>query len=810
MKKKLLFIFLMMLANTSSFSQISEEKLKVVVLFHLANYFTWQKSSEEFTIGYYGNNPAIKNELQNVAKSKKIKGKNIIIKEIITNQDIDNINLLYVGNELNNAVPELFQISEEKGILLVTEYMNNNLYTMINFIENETDSKRLAFKVNKQNILLAKLDYKPELLLYGGTEIDIKNLYKEIQILLEGERQNVRALKQENDQIGHDILEKNELITNLEKNIQKANNVFLTLNDTIDIQKKSIQTQTDKLKEQKEEYKDMLSRYTTLTNTFEKINNNINNQKKQLSELDKIISKREQTIKEQSETITQKESRLLAERKVLHLFVLSSVAFLIIGILIFRAYRQKRKYNSILELKVDERTQELKATNEQLLTEIEERQKYEKELILSERNYREIFNATSEAIFIHDASTGAIIDVNDPMLHLYGFTREELPQIGIAEISAGIAPYTASDGEKQIKRAVKNETITFEWLSRRKNGELFWTEVSLKSTNIGGKNRVLAVVRDIDEKKKIAIELDDYRKNLEHLVEIRTEELQSTNEELEHTVTELNNVNEDLVNQRNELEITVNKLTKAQQQLIQAEKLASLGVFTAGIAHEINNPVNFISSGTSALFQIISDLETEIGEKNPNEQIMFEDIAIIQKSINLGIDRTTTIISSLRNYARSNDNQFVVYNVINCINDTLVLLHSTYKYHTVINKQLPEVLEMECIPERITQIFVNIINNASQAIEKDGIINIKAEIVNNESAIFEVSDNGCGIEKTALDKIFDPFFTTKPVGKGTGLGLYIVHGIIAEHKGSIEVNSSPNSGTNLKITLPLRQTREII
>lgn len=810
MIKKLLFIIVILQISTATFSQVSEERLKVAVIFNLANYFTWQKPNKTFTIGYYGKNEATKNELQNIAKNRKIKDANIVIKDIVNIQDINNINILYVANEFNITVPELFQITVEKEILLVTEYMNNNLYSMINFIENETDNKKLAFSVNKQNILLAKLTYKPELLLYGGTEVDVKNLYREIQNLLAVERQNVKTLKEENDGIEKEILKKNEQIQELEKNILKANNIFLSLNDTISIQKTSIKTQQEKLEAQIEEYKDMLYRYKTLTNTFEKINDDINKQKKQLSELDEIISKRERTIKEQSETIFEKESRLLAERKILYLFSVLSLAFLIIGILIFRAYQLKRKYNSILEIKVDKRTQELKTTNERLVAEIEERQKFEKELILSERNYREIFNATSEAIFIHDASNGSILDVNDPMLHLYGYTRNELPNINIADLSAGVTPYTASDAEIQIKRAITHSSVTFEWLAQKKNGELFWIEVSLKSTNIGGENRVLAVVRDIDEKKKFALELDNYRKNLELLVKSRTEELQLANEELGSTIEELNNVNEDLVNQRNELEITINKLTKAQQQLIQAEKLASLGVFTAGIAHEINNPVNFISSGVSALFQIIATLETEIGNKNSNEKIMFEEIAMIQKSINLGIDRTTTIISSLRNYARSNDNQFIIYNVINCINDTLVLLHSNYKYHIIINKQLPEILEMECIPDRITQIFINIINNACQAIEKKGIINIKAEIINNEKAIFEISDNGCGIEEGSLDKIFDPFFTTKPVGKGTGLGLYIVHGIVKEHKGMIEVRSKPNNGTNFKITLPLRQTLRIV
>lgn len=391
------------------------------------------------------------------------------------------------------------------------------------------------------------------------------------------------------------------------------------------------------------------------------------------------------------------------------------------------------------------------------------------------------------------------------MLQLYGYKRHEIPSFKVADLGSGLNGYTEIDAITHIQDAITKGTTTFEWQAKRSDETLFWTEVSLKSTTIRGEKRILAVVRDIDNFKKTTVELDNYRKNLERLVKERTDELESSNIELNRTLERMNQLNIDLQIQKDALELSINELTDARQQLIQSEKLASLGVFSAGIAHEINNPVNFISSGASALFQIINALKNEINITNPVIKEYFNEIFITQNAIETGIERTTAIISSLRNYSRTNDNQFIRYNVINCINDSLLLMHNSYKYHVEIKTDMPEVVEIECMPGRINQMFVNIISNATQAIEKDGLIEIKVTETKNR-VVFQISDNGCGMSQETIDKIFDPFFTTKSVGKGTGLGLYIVHGVIEEHNGNISVTSEIGKGTTFSIALPLIQS----
>lgn len=805
MIKKILIAFLLILTVSPAFSQVNEDRLKASMLYYISDYIIWPANKKPvFSIGILGKNQIVKDELSIIAKTKKMKGKLIVIREYTTVQEIENIDLLYVNEAFNKNLNEIWPVIKGKAILLVTDKMDNNLFTMINFIAVEEDSK-IAFEVNKQNLILAGFDYQEELLLYGGTEVDIKELYRATRKLLEEESSNVAVLQDENSKKQNEIINRNKQIVVLENHIQNANDTLLRLNDTIRIQNQNLKFGNQLLLEQSREFEKVRDKYNSLTNSYNTLNTDILNQTNRLQELNDVIGDREKTIKSQSETISQKELLLKTERKLSYLIGIVSVAIFVIGLMILRAYIIKRRYNSILERKVEERTQELKTSNENLVSEIEERKKYEMKLAGSERNYREIFNATSEAIYILDFLNSNLIDVNDPMLKMYGYSKNELLKLSFKDLCAGTEPFTELNGRKLVNEAIEKGELNFEWLAKKKNNELFWCEVSLKNTNIGGVDCVLAVVRDIDEKKKIAIELEDYRKNLEVLVDKRTKELQVSSEELVTTINKLNAVNHSLESQKEELETTLEKLKEAQMQLLQSEKLASLGVFTAGIAHEINNPVNFISSGSSALFQLIETLKSKLDLSEPTIQKLFEEISMIQNAVETGIERTTAIISSLRNYSRTNDKEFIKYNSINCINDALLLLHNNYKYNIKIERDLPEVLEVECIPGRLNQLFVNILSNAIQSIENEGTIYINSKILDNRSVKFEFIDNGCGIAPELIDKIFDPFFTTKSAGKGTGLGLYIVHGIIEEHKGLIEVKSQPGSGSTFSITLPLTQ-----
>jgi signal transduction histidine kinase/Tfp pilus assembly protein PilF len=295
--------------------------------------------------------------------------------------------------------------------------------------------------------------------------------------------------------------------------------------------------------------------------------------------------------------------------------------------------------------------------------------------------------------------------------------------------------------------------------------------------------------------------------------------LQQANEEISATMETLAQQNEELRQQRNQIE-------RAQKHLVQSEKMASIGVLTAGIAHEINNPMNFVYAGVNSLLRDFSDLDqilreliklnndepghTEIINRIKEKMVEsdFSDTyaAIVQtlNDIRLGAQRTSEIVEGLRNFSRAENEVWGNVNIHRLLDGLLILLNDTYKDRIQIVKNYDENLrEVECKPGKINQIFMNLITNAIDAIEKEGTITITTKTTDNEVEI-SFKDSGTGIAEEEQSKIFDPFFTTKPIGKGVGLGLAIAHAIVQEHQGSINVISQPGKGAEFKIVLPLK------
>jgi signal transduction histidine kinase len=335
-------------------------------------------------------------------------------------------------------------------------------------------------------------------------------------------------------------------------------------------------------------------------------------------------------------------------------------------------------------------------------------------------------------------------------------------------------------------------------------------------------NFLLNTVETREKERDHALEdLKKYRNHLEELVHQRTQKITQINHELSER-------NTDLKEKQKELEETIQKLKETQNQLIQTEKLASLGVLTAGIAHEINNPVNFISSGLDGLeesidemLQLISKCSKLGDEKNPenireikrikNEFVYEElvsDLRTLTNNIRNGIDRTSEIVKSLRIYSRMDEDNVQKTDINESIDSTLIILNNQYKNRIKIERNFGSLPKIECIPGKINQVFMNILSNSIQAIENKGVINISTGTLNeappDQKRVFvQIEDNGIGIPEELHSKVFEPFFTTKEVGKGTGLGLSIVHSIIEQHKGSVELKSEVNKGTTFTIVLPV-------
>lgn len=280
-----------------------------------------------------------------------------------------------------------------------------------------------------------------------------------------------------------------------------------------------------------------------------------------------------------------------------------------------------------------------------------------------------------------------------------------------------------------------------------------------------------------------------------------------------------------------ELETTLKDLKETQSQLVNAEKMASLGQLTAGVAHEINNPINFVSSSIKPLKRDINDLLSvlskydEVDESNfKNKVVEIKDLKIqmdleyVKEEINTllngieeGAARTAEIVKGLKTFSRLDETDLKRVDINEGIDSTLVLLSSIMRGNIEVKKEYGKIPKIECYAGKLNQVFMNILNNAIHAVLKKhsngngGQIRIKT-IENGDFIDVCIRDNGTGISDKFKSKIFDPFFTTKEVGEGTGLGLSIVYNIIESHKGKVIVESEMGEGTEFIITLPKLQT----
>lgn len=266
----------------------------------------------------------------------------------------------------------------------------------------------------------------------------------------------------------------------------------------------------------------------------------------------------------------------------------------------------------------------------------------------------------------------------------------------------------------------------------------------------------------------------------------------------------------------NERKHSQKALSSLNEQLINAEKLASIGQLSAGIAHEINNPVGYISSNLDVLNDYFTPLMSYIElTRNPDEisaaQTLYqqEDLGFILDDIQPlitstleGAARVSKIIKDLGNYAHVDDKTPETISIDELIEKSLTLVANELKYKVEITKRLEANVNVVGFPQKLLQVFINMLVNASHAIETKGNISILSRIVKQEVNI-RFEDNGSGISQENLKSIFNPFFTTKPVGKGTGLGLHIVRAIIEEHHGRIDVSSKIGQGSQFSIYLPI-------
>jgi two-component system, NtrC family, sensor kinase len=430
----------------------------------------------------------------------------------------------------------------------------------------------------------------------------------------------------------------------------------------------------------------------------------------------------------------------------------------------------------------------------------------------SERRYRELIESLQEIVFKCDRQ-GHLTFVNRAWMKTLGHP--------IAEVSGSLLSDFLHPSDRRLWQQALVElgngtSICQELRFCHQNTSIIWLELSIQTSS---EPEFSGSLMNINDRKQTAELLQQANQERQTRVEQRATELDETNQQL----TTL-----------------LQKLQQTQSQLVQAEKMSSLGQLVAGIAHEINNPVNFIHGNLMHMEQDIENLlsllhlyqqhypnpvpaiQTEATEFDLS--FLQEDLPRILSSMKIGTDRIRQIVLSLRNFSRLDEAEFKVVDVHEGIDSTLMILQNRLRDQpknpaiTVI-KQYGQLPPIECYPGQLNQVVMNILVNAIDAIEEcnanrilegrekqPGQITIRTIVFNAEWVHLAIKDNGSGISESILQYIFNPFFTTKSVGKGTGMGMSISHQIITEkHGGKLECFSSSGSGAEFIIQIPIRQ-----
>ncbi len=402
-------------------------------------------------------------------------------------------------------------------------------------------------------------------------------------------------------------------------------------------------------------------------------------------------------------------------------------------------------------------------------------QQAEAELVDSQTQLSAVLDTVGEGIITID-SNSIIVMVNREVENIWGYAHDELvgkplqvlmPEQYRTRHTAGLKRYIETGMAQVMGQRLQLEGL-------RKDGSTFPLEIRMAETQVGSRLLFTAAVRDITDRLSAEAALQKANSELEEKVEERALELR-----------------------------------RKEAQLVQAEKMASLGQLVAGVAHEINTPVGALSSNIDIFARTVNRIgeilaEMETADTAPQHEKLRRLLEIVQQlsTVNrTATERIMAIVGSLRRFARLDEAELEKVDIHEGIENTLTLVQHELKHRIQVEKDYGEVPPITCYPNQLNQVFLNLLVNASHAIEGKGNISIKTRMDGN-SLVIEFRDTGIGISEENRQRIFDAGFTTKGFGEGTGLGLSIVSGIVQNHKGQLEVESQVGKGTTFRLILP--------
>ena len=754
--------------------EINSQSLKhhqavAAYLYNFAKNVRWENENRisEFKFHYVGNNESIKEELESLAKLRRLRDKPIKI--TYNNSELEKAHLVFISKDVNPQLVQLYDRIEGKNILLVSEEYSDKKLIMINLTKK---NESLHFEINKANIINQNIEITDDLILLGGTEIDVASLYRESQ-------QTLRTLQKHADKLEENLINLERSINAKSKEIELQKENLEKQSNKLNEQNKTLSEQSLLLKKRDKELSEQLNKINEQNEIYEKQSKKLEEQKEELAEGNKLlnelkenIEKQKNDLAEQSKALEEQSKTIGKQQEYLHLLIIIVALVILLSAAVYIGYKNKIRLTKELEIKVQERTNELKKLNEELeervnkrtdelqrtnknlgeakkeieevnkylLNEIDVRKKVQADFAESEKRLEAILNYAPILVYINDVN-GKYIFVNYEFEKVMKLKFEEVVNKNDLEI---FPKQRAERNIAQNKKVIETgKALTFENPSQKEDGLHYFFDIIFPIFD--SNNKITATCGwtiDITDRKK-----------------------------------------------REEV------LKEAKDKAESADKLKS--AFLATMSHELRTPLNSIIGFTGILLKGIA------GPLN-SEQI--KQLGLVKGSA----QHLLALINDVLDISKIEAGQLVVSISKVDFRKTLtgvvesIIPSAEKKSLEVYLSIADEVSEIESDERRVGQIFLNLVNNAIK-FTNEGFIKIDS-FIQNGKLITKVMDSGIGIKEEDKEKLFKPF-SQIDTGlsrnhEGTGLGLSITKKLVEKLGGKIYVESSVNKGSTFIVEFP--------
>lgn len=721
--------------------QIKRDVAISAYIYNFAKNVQWQneESIQEFHFLVIGDDKNIIKELTTLSKTKTLRKKPIKVSSSTSLDNTDNIHLIFVTKESEGKLLKIYDKIEGKNILLISDSYDDKRIIMINFYDSKDGN--LLFEINKANIINQRLNIMPDMVLLGGTTIDVAALYYE-------EQQSLRSLQKQIQSHDSTLNFLKKAITlktkEAQANIQNLNEQTVKIQE----QQKILDEQSLLLKKKEQE----LALKTLLIYEQQKL---YERQKKELYDLSVNVSEGTELLNKQKKEIESKKaeiqlqtqaldkqgSQIVRQRNLITLFIIISILVAILVLTVFIAYKKIKKLNKSLEKRVSDRTQELNDANQQLQVELAERKLAEEALKKSEERFRLTLDNMLEGCQIIDYEWRYRY-VNDAVISHGRQTKENMLGCKMMEVYSGFEKTEVF----QVLSRCMNDRIPQHMINEfiYPDGTSAWFELSIQPVSEG----IFVLSSDITERKLIENKIKQLNEELEKRVELRTQQLENANKELE--------------------------------------------AFAYSVSHDLRAPLRAISGFTKILTEDYANKIDTDGQRVCD---------VIQKEAS----RMGQLIDDLLSFSRLSRTslQKVMTDMTKIVHQALEEVEGQYcenKIEIEITKLLPANVDISLIK----QVWVNLISNAFKFSSKKDIIKIEVGSFENQGEnIYFVKDNGSGFDMKYVDKLFGVFQRLHNINEfqGTGVGLAIVQRIIHRHGGRVWAEGEIDKGAKFYFSL---------